>query len=189
MIITTTDNIENTKIEEYLGIVSGTDIYLVGGLLGGGLANQEKLYSQALHNAMGKMKEKAENLGADAIIGVSTSIVSPGNLNNIIVIATGTAILTTEGITHAAELRARRAAEEKARREAEEKARHEAEERAKREAEERRHWQEENNPADYELSDDDFIDIACPGCGELLSFLKNETKANCPACGAPLKIK
>lgn len=189
MIITTTDNIENTKIEQYLGIVSGTDIYLVGGLFGGGLVNQEKLYSAALHNAINAMKAKAEHMGADAIIGVSTSIVSPGNLNDIIVIATGTAILTTEGLAHTAELRAQRAAEEKARCEAEEKAMREAEEKAIREADEKAMREAvENNSANYELSDDDFIDVACPGCGEVWSFLKNETKAKCPACGTSLLL-
>ena len=32
--ITTTDSFENKEIEKYLGTVSGTDIYLVGGVLG-----------------------------------------------------------------------------------------------------------------------------------------------------------
>ena len=43
MLKTTTENIEGKKIENYLGVVSGTDIYLAGGVLGGGMANQEKL--------------------------------------------------------------------------------------------------------------------------------------------------
>lgn len=99
MLITTTANIENQKIDSYLGVVSGTDIYLVGGLIGGGLANQEKLYTQALENAIAKMTQKAAMLGADAIVGVSTNIVSPGNLNNIIVIVSGTAVSTHESVT------------------------------------------------------------------------------------------
>lgn len=96
MIISTTGSIDNFKVTDYLGVVSGTDIYLVGGLLGGGLSNQENLYTQALNSAISKMKTKAANLGADAIIGVSTNIVSPGNLNNIIVIVTGTAVSLNE---------------------------------------------------------------------------------------------
>lgn len=94
MIITTTDNIADRKIRKYLGIVSGTDIYLVGGAFGGGLANQEELYSTALKKAMDKMEKKARSLGADAIIGVSANFTSPGGLNSMILVITGTAVLT-----------------------------------------------------------------------------------------------
>ena len=51
MIISTTDSIKNSKTTNYPGVVSGTDIYIVGGLFGGGLANQKKLYTSALNNA------------------------------------------------------------------------------------------------------------------------------------------
>ena len=94
MIITTTDNIADRKIRKYFGIVSGTDIYLVGGVLGGGLANQEELYSSAFRKAMDKMTQKAKSFGADAIVGVSTSFTSPGGLNSMILVVTGTAVLT-----------------------------------------------------------------------------------------------
>ena len=84
--------------------------------------------------------------------------------------------------------RAKREAEEKIKREAELKEQQEAVARAKREAKERAKWQEENKSQNNELSDDDFIDIACPKCGEMLSFLKNETKGICPECGAEFEI-
>lgn len=93
MIISTTDSIENSKITKYLGIVSGTDIYSVGGPWGVGLDNQDILYAPALNKAIGKMTERAYKLGANAIVGVSTNIVSPGDLNKIIVVATGTAVV------------------------------------------------------------------------------------------------
>ena len=38
------------------------------------------------------MKNKARNLGADAVVGVQISTVSPGNVNYIIVIVNGTAV-------------------------------------------------------------------------------------------------
>ena len=66
--ITTTDSFENKEIEKYLGTVSGTDIYLVGGVLGGGLANQEKLFGTAFTAAKSRMLEKARLRG-----GKSTS--------------------------------------------------------------------------------------------------------------------
>jgi uncharacterized protein YbjQ (UPF0145 family) len=90
MILTTTPTVEGKRIKEYLGIVSGTDIYLVGGLFGGGLANQENLFGSALNSATSTMKSKA--FGADAIVGIRTEVLSPGNLNNIIVVVTGTAV-------------------------------------------------------------------------------------------------
>ena len=96
------------------------------------------------------------------------------------------AIRDKEGTTK--EVNAKRKAEEKIKREAELKEQQEAAERAKREAKERAKWQEENKSQNNELSDDDFIDIACPKCGEMLSFLKNETKGICPECGAEFEI-
>ena len=52
--ITTTQTLLNYNIEEYCGTVSGTDIYLVGGALGGGLVNQEKLFDAAFAEAKKK---------------------------------------------------------------------------------------------------------------------------------------
>ena len=87
-----------------------------------------------------------------------------------------------EGTTK--EVRAKHEAEARMKYEAEQKAQQEAVERAKREAEEIAKWQEEN-----QLTDEDFIDSACPKCGEILSFLKNETKGVCPNCDTEFEIK
>ncbi len=80
--------------EEYeiLGNVYGTNIYLVGGLIGGGLATQENLFSFAFEKAKEHMVERAAELKADAIVGMQTNVTSPGNLNYIIVTLTGTAV-------------------------------------------------------------------------------------------------
>ena len=90
--ITTTQTLLNYNIEEYCGTVSGTDIYLVGGTLGGGLVNQEKLFDAAFAEAKKKMFLKARGLGGNAVIGMNVSFTSPGNLNNMIVLVTGTAV-------------------------------------------------------------------------------------------------
>ena len=90
MILTTTPSVEGKTIKKYLGVITGTDIYLVGGLIGGGLANQENLFGTAYRNACEKMK--AKNPKADAIVNIQVQVASPGNLNNIIVIVTGTAV-------------------------------------------------------------------------------------------------
>ncbi len=90
MILTTTPSVEGKTIKKYLGVITGTDIYLVGGLIGGGLANQENLFGTAYQNACEKMKAKKPK--ADAIVNIQVQVASPGNLNNIIVIVTGTAV-------------------------------------------------------------------------------------------------
>lgn len=90
--ITTTETFSNGEIEEYLGVVSGTDIYLIGGLVGGGLASQEGLIDAALKKAKKSMMGKALTLGANAIVGMSFAITSSGNTNYIIFAATGTAV-------------------------------------------------------------------------------------------------
>ena len=87
-----------------------------------------------------------------------------------------------EGTTK--EVHAKHEAEAKMKREAELKAQQEAVARAKCEAEKIAKWQEEN-----QLSDEDFIDCACPKCGVILSFLKNETKGVCPNCDTKFEIK
>lgn len=92
MILTTTPSVEGKQIKKYLGVVTGTDIYLVGGIFGGGLGNQENLFGAAYANACGKMEEKAKRKHANAIVGIQTQVLSPGNLNNIIVVVTGTAV-------------------------------------------------------------------------------------------------
>ncbi len=105
--------------------------------------------------------------------------------------------MAEEQANREAEERANREAEERAKREAEAKAKHEAElkaqqeaaARAKCKAEETAKRQQDNEFQEGELSDDDFIDIACPKCGEMLSFLKNEVKGICPECGAEFEIK
>ena len=128
MIITTTNNIEGLNIRKYLGVVSGTEIYLVGGSIGGGLVNQEGLYTNALKRAMDRMEEKARNLGADAIVGVSTNFTSPGGLNSMIVAVTGTAVMTDIRQKALEEEALARQKEEDARR-AEEEAKHQEQER------------------------------------------------------------
>lgn len=92
MIITTTNSVEGNEITEYLGLVYGTDIYLVGGLVGGGLVNQENLFGTAYKSAVEKMISKAEAVNANAIVGIQTNYTAPGNRNNMIVVVTGTAV-------------------------------------------------------------------------------------------------
>lgn len=90
--ITTTDKFENYEIEEYYGTVSGTDIYLIGGLLGGGMSNQEKLFGAAFKNAKKLMFDKAKQKGANAVVGMTLQYAGCGTTGHMVVIATGTAV-------------------------------------------------------------------------------------------------
>lgn len=92
-IVSTTSNLVGYEITDYCGVVFGTDIYLVGGLIGGGLVNQEKLYGKAFKTAMRNMVIRAKSdYDADAIVGVAANITSPGSVNNMIIVMTGTAV-------------------------------------------------------------------------------------------------
>lgn len=89
---TSTDSFFDADIEKYLGTVVGTDIYLVGGLIGGGLINQEKLFGDAFNTAKERMIQKAFDRGGNAVVGMQVSFASPGGLNEMIVVVSGTAV-------------------------------------------------------------------------------------------------
>lgn len=96
------------------------------------------------------------------------------------------AIRDKEGTT--VEVHAKRQAEARTKREMEEKARR-MEEKVRRELAEKAKSQTENQFVPGELSDDDFIDVACPECGKTLAFLKDEKNGMCWECGAEFTIK
>ena len=70
---TTTDTFADAEIEKYLGTVAGTEIYLVGGILGGGLANQEKLFGNAFNKAKERMVQKAFDRRGNAVVGMQVA--------------------------------------------------------------------------------------------------------------------
>ena len=88
MIISTSENIPNKNVVEILGIVEGSTVrakhigkdILAGfkNLVGGEVKQYTELLNDAREEAMSRMKENAENLGADAIVNVRivTSMVS-----------------------------------------------------------------------------------------------------------------
>ena len=92
MILTTTNEIKGYNITEYIGVVAGTDIYLIGGVLGGGMANQENLYTEALARATTHLRQNAEVMGANGVIGIQSNMTSTGGTNNLILTLTGTAV-------------------------------------------------------------------------------------------------
>jgi uncharacterized protein YbjQ (UPF0145 family) len=104
MIISTTDSIEGRTIAGYLGVVSGdavmgTNLFrdLFAGLrdlVGGRSGAYEKELKKAKQLALEEMVEEAQELGADAIIGVDLDYEHLGSdgRSMLMVSANGTAV-------------------------------------------------------------------------------------------------
>ncbi|HOP49668.1 MAG TPA: heavy metal-binding domain-containing protein [Ignavibacteriales bacterium] len=104
MIILTTPSIEGREIEKYLGVVSGNavlgtnifrDIFAgIKDIVGGRMGQYEDVLEKAQELAIEEMKEKAEKLGANAIIGVNISFNTIGQASSMLMVnVVGTAVL------------------------------------------------------------------------------------------------
>lgn len=105
MLIVTTNTIENKKIVEYCGVVSGNAILganifrdLFAGIkdiVGGRMSQYEDVIDKAQQMAFDEMIKKAESLGANAIIGVQLSYNSIGQGGTMLMVnVSGTAVKT-----------------------------------------------------------------------------------------------
>ena len=103
MIVTTTNSIEGKRIIDYKGIVSGEvivginvikDMFAsVRNFIGGRSKGYEEELIKARNNAMKELEERAEQLGANAIVGVDIDYQVLGTDNGMMmVIASGTAV-------------------------------------------------------------------------------------------------
>jgi uncharacterized protein YbjQ (UPF0145 family) len=103
MITTTTNLIEGRPVQQYLGIVSsesiiGANIFkdLFAGIrdiVGGRSGTYERVIDEARTNAMNELVQKAQALGANAIIGIDLDFETVGSGGSMLmVIATGTAV-------------------------------------------------------------------------------------------------
>jgi len=105
MLITSTFDIADKTIVRTLGLVKGNTIrarhvgrdIMAGlrGIVGGELHEYTKLLAESREQALDRMIEDAQKLGADAIVGVSfsTSVMSQGAAE---LMAFGTAVLTED---------------------------------------------------------------------------------------------
>ena len=102
MIITTTNSIEGFTIERYLGLVTGEVIAGVNLIkdIGAGLRNlfggrsqgyEEELLT-ARESAQRELVERAQRLGADAVVGVDLDYEVLGQGDMLMVSMTGTAV-------------------------------------------------------------------------------------------------
>ena len=104
MILTSSNTLENKKIVDYKGLVTGEsliganiykDIFSgVRDVVGGRTTAYEEELGKARDIAFQSMEEKAESLGANAIIGLKISYDNLGGTmgNTILVTAYGTAV-------------------------------------------------------------------------------------------------
>ncbi len=105
MLITSTFDIADKTIVKTLGLVKGNTIrarhvgrdIMAGlrGIVGGELHEYTKLLAESREQALDRMIEDAQKLGADAVVGVSfsTSVMSQGAAE---LMAFGTAVLTED---------------------------------------------------------------------------------------------
>ena len=104
MIISTTPTIEGRKIKEYKGLVSGEVIFGMNFLkdigaslrdfFGGRTNSYEKGMLEGRETAEKEMIERAGEMGANAIVGVSIGYETMGQGNSMIMISmTGTAVV------------------------------------------------------------------------------------------------
>ncbi len=103
MIITTTPQIEGKKISQYLGIVTGEaimganifkDLFAsITDILGGRSGAYEKELIRAKDIALEEIEVRAQNLGANAIVGVDLDYEVLGREGSMLMVsASGTAV-------------------------------------------------------------------------------------------------
>lgn len=105
MLVTTTPSIDGKRITKYFGVVTGEAILganvfkdLFAGIrdiVGGRSATYEKELHRARDLALTEMQTQAEQLGANAVVGVDLDyeVLGPNN-GMLMVSASGTAVLT-----------------------------------------------------------------------------------------------
>jgi len=102
MIITTTPNVEGKKILEYKGIVFGEVVSGVNfvkdfaagltNIFGGRSNSYEGELVQAREHALRELELRAENIGANAVVGVDVDYEVLGQGNMLMVTVSGTAV-------------------------------------------------------------------------------------------------
>ena len=104
MILTTTPNIEGYQIREYKGIVTGETIiganifkdFMAGirDIVGGRSASYEKVLREAKDTSVMEMIQRAQAMGANAIVGIDIDYETIGETNSMLMVSTsGTAVV------------------------------------------------------------------------------------------------
>ncbi len=104
MILTTTPQIDGYQIREYKGVVTGETIiganvfkdFMAGirDIVGGRSASYEKVLREAKDTSMMEMMERAQQMGANAIVGIDIDYETIGGSGSMLMVATsGTAVV------------------------------------------------------------------------------------------------
>ncbi len=104
MIITTTSTLEGKPVQQYLGIVTGEvisganivrDIFAsVTDVFGGRSGKYEDVLARSREEAIGEMKSKAAQMGANAVIGVDIDYEVLGKAGSMLMVSvSGTAVI------------------------------------------------------------------------------------------------
>ena len=104
ILLSTTPQIEGRPILEYKGVVTGETIiganfmkdFFAGirDIVGGRSASYEKVLRQAKDTSMQEMMERAQAMGANAIVGIDIDYETIGESNSMLMVATsGTAVV------------------------------------------------------------------------------------------------
>lgn len=106
MISVTTPVLENGIITEYKGIVSGEVVAGINfikdfgasirNIVGGRSAGYEEELIKARNEAIREMEMRAQQMGANAVVGVKIDYETFGNAGMIMVLATGTAVVVRD---------------------------------------------------------------------------------------------
>jgi uncharacterized protein YbjQ (UPF0145 family) len=103
MLLTTTPTIEGKPIQQYIGIVTaetiiGANIFkdLFAGIrdiVGGRSGTYERVIEEARQSALAELQQKAQHMGANAVVGVDLDFETVGSGGSMLmVVATGTAV-------------------------------------------------------------------------------------------------
>ncbi len=103
MVMTTTNNLQGREVKKYLGIVTGEailganifkDIFAgIRDIVGGRSASYERELQEARRIAFTELEEKANRVGANAIMGIDIDYETIGaNGSMLMVSVTGTAV-------------------------------------------------------------------------------------------------
>lgn len=101
MILTTTDVLQDSTIDQYLGVVTAEVVYGSNALrdffagirdiIGGRTGSYERIFQQGQEEAIAELERRASRLGANAIIGIQ---ISTGTINidetGVLLLITGT---------------------------------------------------------------------------------------------------
>lgn len=104
MLLTTTPTVEGRPIQKYIGIVTaetiiGANIFKdifagIRDIVGGRSGTYERVIEEARQNALAELEQKAQGVGANAVVGIDLDFETVGNGGSMLmVVASGTAVV------------------------------------------------------------------------------------------------